>query len=69
MSDLGPLNYYLGIEVHQNKGMITLSQGAYATSVVEKLGLTWLSVLVPRATGFLYQLLAQSALPSSPGSA
>jgi hypothetical protein len=56
MSDLGPLNYYLGIEVHQNKGMITLSQGAYATSVVEKLGLTWLSGLVPRATGFLYRL-------------
>jgi hypothetical protein len=30
MSDLGPLSFYLGIEVHQRRGMITISQGAYA---------------------------------------
>jgi hypothetical protein len=40
MSDLGSLSFYLGIEVHQNKGRITLSQGAYAAKIVEKAGLT-----------------------------
>jgi hypothetical protein len=39
MSDLGPLSFYLGIEVHPNEGEITLSQGAYATRIVEKAGL------------------------------
>jgi hypothetical protein len=39
MSDLGPLSFYLGIEVHQQKGRITLSQGAYAARIVEKAGL------------------------------
>jgi hypothetical protein len=39
MSDLGPLNFYLGIEVHQKKGSITLSQGAYAARIVDKVGL------------------------------
>jgi hypothetical protein len=40
MSDLGPLSFYLGIEVHQkNRDGITLSQGAYATKIVEKAGL------------------------------
>lgn len=39
MSDLGPLSFYLGIEVHQKKGSITLSQGAYAAKIVEKAGL------------------------------
>jgi hypothetical protein len=40
MSDLGPLSFYLGIELHQNGGVITLSQGAYAAKIVEKIGLT-----------------------------
>jgi hypothetical protein len=39
MSDLGPLSFYLGIEVHQDEWKITLSQGAYATRIVEKAGL------------------------------
>jgi hypothetical protein len=39
MSDLGPLSFYLGIEVHQDEGKITLGQGAYATRIVEKAGL------------------------------
>jgi hypothetical protein len=39
MSDLGPLSYYLGIEVHQSKQGITISQGAYAEKVLEKAGL------------------------------
>jgi hypothetical protein len=30
MSDLGLLSYYLGIEVHQKLGEITLCQEAYA---------------------------------------
>jgi hypothetical protein len=36
MGDLDPLSFYLGIEVHQDKGKITLSQDAYATRIVEK---------------------------------
>jgi hypothetical protein len=40
MSDIGPLSFYLGIEVHQNRGVITLIQGAYAAKIVEKAGLT-----------------------------
>jgi hypothetical protein len=39
MSDLGSLSFYLGIEVHQEKDRITLSQGAYAARIVEKAGL------------------------------
>jgi hypothetical protein len=34
MSDLGLLSFYLGIEVHQEGGHITLSQAQYATLVV-----------------------------------
>jgi hypothetical protein len=40
MSDLGPLSFYLGIEVHQDKDKITLSQSAYATRIVERAGLS-----------------------------
>jgi hypothetical protein len=40
MSDLGPLSFYLGIEVHQNRGVITLSHGAYVAKIVEKARLT-----------------------------
>jgi hypothetical protein len=39
MSDLGPLSFYLGIEVHQTEGVITISQGAYAARIIEKAGL------------------------------
>jgi hypothetical protein len=39
MSDLGPLSYYLGIEVHQEKTGITISQGAYAQKILRKAGL------------------------------
>jgi hypothetical protein len=40
MSDLGPLSFYLGIEVHQDDSGITLRQIAYTKSVVELAGLT-----------------------------
>jgi hypothetical protein len=40
MSDLGPLSFYLGIEVHQDDSGITLQQTAYAKRVVELDGLT-----------------------------
>ncbi|CAO2193121.1 unnamed protein product [Urochloa humidicola] len=39
MSDLGPLSFYLGIEVHQDDTGITLRQTAYAKRVVEMAGL------------------------------
>jgi hypothetical protein len=40
MSDLGPLSFYLGIEVHRDDSGITLRQTAYAKRVVELAGLT-----------------------------
>jgi hypothetical protein len=40
MSGLGPLSFYLGIEVHQDDSGITLRQTAYAKHVVELAGLT-----------------------------
>jgi hypothetical protein len=40
MSDLGPLSFYLGIEVHQDNSRITLRQTAYAKRIVELAGLT-----------------------------
>jgi hypothetical protein len=40
MSDLGPLSFYLGIEVHQDDSGITLRQITYANRVVELAGLT-----------------------------
>jgi hypothetical protein len=39
MSDLGLLSYYLGIEVHQLQGEITLTQAAYARKILERAGL------------------------------
>jgi hypothetical protein len=39
MSDLGLLRYYLGLEVKQERGHTTLSQGAYASKLLEKAGL------------------------------
>jgi hypothetical protein len=40
MSDLGPLSFYLGIEVHQDDSGITLWQTTYAKRVVELARLT-----------------------------
>jgi hypothetical protein len=40
MSDMGPLFFYLGIEVHQDDSGITLRQIAYAKRVIELAGLT-----------------------------
>ena len=40
MSDLGLLSYYLGIEVKQEAGMITLCQSAYAGKILEATGMT-----------------------------
>jgi hypothetical protein len=40
MSDLGPLSFYLEIEVHQDDSGITLRQTAYAKRVIELAGLT-----------------------------
>ena len=39
MSDLGKLMYYLGLEVNQTSAGITISQGAYATKILEAAGL------------------------------
>jgi hypothetical protein len=35
MNDLGLLSFYLGIEVHQEGGPITVSQAQYAVQVVK----------------------------------
>lgn len=40
MSDLGLLSYYLGIEVQQRQGEITLTQAAYAGKILERAGLS-----------------------------
>lgn len=39
MSDLGLLNYYLGIEYTQGEGFIELKQAGYARKILEKAGL------------------------------
>ena len=39
MSDLGLLNYYLGIEIRQSSESITLCQAIYARKILEKLGM------------------------------
>jgi hypothetical protein len=39
MSDLGKLNYYLGIEVHQHSGGIDLCQSGYAVKILERSGM------------------------------
>jgi hypothetical protein len=39
MSDLGLLSYYLGIEVKQGEGEITLCQASYAKKVLEQAGM------------------------------
>ncbi|KAL8116908.1 hypothetical protein AgCh_023188 [Apium graveolens] len=40
MSDMGKLNYYLGIEVKEGDGVIELKQTGYAHKVLEKAGLS-----------------------------
>jgi hypothetical protein len=40
MSDLGPLSFYLGIEVKQSSEGISLNQSAYAAKILDKAGLT-----------------------------
>jgi len=40
MSDLGMLSYYLGMEVKQSPGQITICQRAYATKIVDQCGMT-----------------------------
>ena len=39
MSDLGMLNYYLGIKVQQSTTSITICQGAYVKKLLDKVGL------------------------------
>ena len=39
MSDLGKLSYYLGIEVQQHEGGITLNQRRYALRILEEAGM------------------------------
>jgi hypothetical protein len=40
MSDLGPLSYYLGIEVSQEKDRITVCQSSYAKKILETAGMS-----------------------------
>ena len=40
MSDLGKLNFYLGIEIHQEHDRIMLCQTAYAKCLLERAGLS-----------------------------
>jgi hypothetical protein len=40
MTDLGLLRYYLGQEVKQEQGCITISQGAYTSRLLDKPGMT-----------------------------
>ena len=40
MSDLGLLSYYLGIEVKQGSGDISLCQSAYVVKLLDKCGMT-----------------------------
>lgn len=39
MSDLGKLTYYLGIQVDQHEGGITLNQERYAKKIMEETGM------------------------------
>ena len=39
MSDIGLLTYYLGIEVSQGEGGITLCQSTYASKLLERSGI------------------------------
>ena len=39
MKDLGPVNYFFGIEVHRTKNGFVLSQASYAADVLEWAGM------------------------------
>ncbi|CAH9143140.1 unnamed protein product [Cuscuta epithymum] len=39
MSDLGILSYYLGLEVKQEEGVISLNQSSYAKRILEQMGM------------------------------
>jgi hypothetical protein len=40
MIDLGVLSYYLGIEVRQSEGEVTLCQQSYANKIIEMAGMS-----------------------------
>ncbi|GKB92076.1 ribonuclease H-like domain, reverse transcriptase, RNA-dependent DNA polymerase [Tanacetum coccineum] len=50
MSDLGLLAYYLGIEVTQNKGNISIKQSAYANKILKEAGMLESNETVTRLT-------------------
>ena len=39
MKDLGPMHYFLGLEVWQNSDEIILSQGKYAMEILKRFGM------------------------------
>ena len=39
MKDLGPMHYYLGLEVWQKHGEVFLGQGKYAIKILQKFGM------------------------------
>ena len=39
MKDLGPMHYFLGLEVWQNLDEIILSQGKYAMEILKRFGM------------------------------
>ena len=39
MKDLGPMHYFLGLEVWQKLGEIFLTQGKYAVDIFQKFGM------------------------------
>ena len=39
MKDLGPMHYFLGLEVWQKPGEIILSQGKYAMEILKRFGM------------------------------
>ena len=39
MKDLGPMHYFLGLEVWQNPGEIFLAQGKYTVDILRKFGM------------------------------
>uniref|UniRef100_A0A0A8YD18 Reverse transcriptase Ty1/copia-type domain-containing protein n=1 Tax=Arundo donax TaxID=35708 RepID=A0A0A8YD18_ARUDO len=51
MSNLGLLSFYLGIEVHQGKEGIMLSQGSYVGRILELAGMTGAQHIHPWRSG------------------
>jgi hypothetical protein len=48
ISDLGLLCYYLDIEMKQSASGISLSQGVYATKLLERCGIWWDAIPIIR---------------------